>query len=245
MENSQQKISIGQIKASARENLLGNYSLLISASLLNTLIYSVILSPFMMMVQKNPNIIQLVIFCLAQVVITGLTTLFRCGVLHMHTSVVQKDPIAFAQFLICFKQNPNQILSAGLILGLTTLLCQIPASVFTGICVFASMQEKSVSPQLLLAMAVVCLICLVIYIFLQLQFALVPFLLIDPGTDGTSVFRTSCRLMKGRKCKYFWMMLSFLGLFFLGILSLGIGFLWIKPYILQTQTVFYQQLHTH
>ncbi len=244
MENSQQKISIGQTKASARENLLGNYSLLISASLLNSLIFSVILSPFMMMVQKNPNIIQLIIFCLAQVVTTGLTTLFRCGTFCMHTSACRKEPIAFSQFLTCFKQNPNQVLSAGLILGLLSLLCQIPAGILTGICVFASMQGKSVSAQLLLVMAVVCLICFVIYIFLQLQFALVPLLLIDQTAGATSVFRESRRIMKGYKAAYFFLMLSFLGLFFLGVLSLGIGFLWIRPYMLQTQTVFYEQLRT-
>lgn len=48
--------------------------------------------------------------------------------------------------------------------------------------------------------------------------------------------------MKGRKLRYFLLQLSFIGWWLLGILTLGLGFLWIIPYMLQTNTQFYLNL---
>lgn len=52
----------------------------------------------------------------------------------------------------------------------------------------------------------------------------------------------SRQLMDGHKWKLFELEISFLGWWLLGILSIGIGFLWIIPYVSMTQAVFYRQL---
>jgi uncharacterized membrane protein len=48
--------------------------------------------------------------------------------------------------------------------------------------------------------------------------------------------------MKGNKWRYFLLALSFLGWILLGILSLGIGFFWIIPYIETTTAAFYYDI---
>lgn len=52
--------------------------------------------------------------------------------------------------------------------------------------------------------------------------------------------RESQEMMDGRKLDLFTLDLSFIGWYFLGFLTLGIGFLWITPYTEMSQTVFYQ-----
>ena len=52
----------------------------------------------------------------------------------------------------------------------------------------------------------------------------------------------SQELMKGNKWRYFLLALSFLGWILLGILSLGIGFFWIIPYIETTTAAFYYDI---
>ncbi|MFV0557372.1 MAG: DUF975 family protein [Enterococcus sp.] len=52
----------------------------------------------------------------------------------------------------------------------------------------------------------------------------------------------SRKLMKGYKWKLFWLDLSFIGWHLLGILSLGIGYLWITPYLYATKAAFYDAL---
>lgn len=48
--------------------------------------------------------------------------------------------------------------------------------------------------------------------------------------------------MNGYKRKLFLLDLSFIGWHILAILSLGIGYLWLIPYIYTTKAVFYENL---
>lgn len=52
----------------------------------------------------------------------------------------------------------------------------------------------------------------------------------------------SKRMMDGEKMRLFKLWLSFLGWFILGIISLGIGFIWITPYYQAAVTAFYEDL---
>ena len=49
-------------------------------------------------------------------------------------------------------------------------------------------------------------------------------------------------MMKGHKFDYFWLCLSFLGWILVGILTLGIGYLWLIPYITTASAAFYQDV---
>lgn len=52
----------------------------------------------------------------------------------------------------------------------------------------------------------------------------------------------SRRRMKGYKGKYFLLNLSFIGWGILCLFTLGIGFLWLAPYIYTSNATFYQNL---
>lgn len=52
----------------------------------------------------------------------------------------------------------------------------------------------------------------------------------------------SRRLMNGYKGKLFWLDLSFIGWHILAALTVGIGYLWLNPYISATKAAFYEQL---
>lgn len=74
-------------------------------------------------------------------------------------------------------------------------------------------------------------------------YALTPYILIDnPELSPNEARLKSIEMMRGRKGKMFGLDLSFLGWFLLGILSLGIGFIWISPYFRTTKAAFYSDL---
>ncbi len=52
----------------------------------------------------------------------------------------------------------------------------------------------------------------------------------------------SMAMMEGHKWEYFCLCISFIGWILLGILTLGIGFLWITPYVSKTLALFYEDL---
>lgn len=64
----------------------------------------------------------------------------------------------------------------------------------------------------------------------------------DPRIDAYKAIQKSKELMMGHKKKFFYLGCRFLGWIALGILSLGIGFLWILSYMTASVTLFYRDL---
>lgn len=61
-----------------------------------------------------------------------------------------------------------------------------------------------------------------------------------PGVLDT--ITASRKLMDGYKGKLFWLDLTFIGWHILSMLTLGIGYLWLNPYISATKAAFYNEL---
>ena len=68
--------------------------------------------------------------------------------------------------------------------------------------------------------------------------------LVDSGQEvgATEAINKSRQLMSGHKGEYLLLQLTFIGWAILGCLSLGIGFLWISPYIQVTNAKYYRKL---
>jgi uncharacterized membrane protein len=74
-------------------------------------------------------------------------------------------------------------------------------------------------------------------------YSMVPYILDDePQLSIVQTFRKSRLLMKGHKFDYFWLCLSFIGWGILSILTLGIGLLWLAPYLQTASAAFYEDL---
>ena len=94
-----------------------------------------------------------------------------------------------------------------------------------------------------------------LFIFLWLLLLIVPgivaaysyrmvfYILIDnPEIGVMEALRKSKEMMQGYKTKLLCLDLSFIGWGLLCILTFGVGFLWLYPYILTSQTIFYEEL---
>jgi len=64
----------------------------------------------------------------------------------------------------------------------------------------------------------------------------------DDSISGTDALKKSKEMMYGYKWKYFCLRLRFIGWFLLCIWSLGIGFLWLTPYITISCANFYEDI---
>lgn len=75
------------------------------------------------------------------------------------------------------------------------------------------------------------------------RYAMVFFIVKDnPNMDAMHVLESSKNMMKGYKMQLFLLDLSFLGWMILSVLSLGIGFLFLTPYMTTSHAVFYEKL---
>jgi uncharacterized membrane protein len=74
-------------------------------------------------------------------------------------------------------------------------------------------------------------------------YAMTPYVLKDnPELSRLEAIERSRLMMKGNKWRLFVLWLSFIGWFFVGLLTLGIGFFWIGPYIYTTMAAFYEDI---
>lgn len=64
----------------------------------------------------------------------------------------------------------------------------------------------------------------------------------EPTLKYNGAIERSMAMMEGHKMDYFLLILSFIGWYILGIVSFGIGFLWINPYITRALVIFYEDL---
>ena len=72
---------------------------------------------------------------------------------------------------------------------------------------------------------------------------LVPYLLHDnPDLSLMDTVRLSRKMMSGHKMQLFKLSLSFIGWGLLNFLTLGVGTLWLMPYIMTTMAAFYQDV---
>jgi uncharacterized membrane protein len=80
-------------------------------------------------------------------------------------------------------------------------------------------------------------------IIAQISYAMAYFIMSDePNIGAMDAINKSKKMMYGYKWKYFCLCCRFIGWFILGVLSLGIGFLWIVPYLNISFAEFYEDV---
>lgn len=245
---------IGDIKADARENLLGKYGHIIGATLIILLVTWLIISVFSGSFSTQTAMVSQIIRYIAMILVSMLAFLFEAGIYSMHLKSARNQSFEFKEFLFALKNEPNRFLIAGLILALISFICGIPGNILTTyqslylLKVFQSFGIKLPdlgtlpTTQTLLLVIICTIIACIVYIWLILGFSLIPFLLIErPDMNVKDTFRTSWTYMRGNKRRLFLLYLSFIGLLIVGCISI-IGLLWIMPYMQQSLTVFYQDI---
>lgn len=116
--------------------------------------------------------------------------------------------------------------------------------------VFAIYKDGKISFKIILATLLTgifvvlwSLLLIIPGIIKSLSYSQTLFLLRDhPEYTALEAITESKRRMKGKKWKFFLMNLSFIGWGILSLITLGIGFLWLAPYIAASMATFYNEL---
>lgn len=88
-----------------------------------------------------------------------------------------------------------------------------------------------------------CILLFIPGIIAACGLVLVPFILKDePELGIVDVIKKSWAMMKGHKMQSFLLELSFIGWMLLCIITLGIGLLWVEPYMMSAIGLFYEDV---
>ncbi len=240
-----------EYREKAREALSGNYSVVVGAYIIYTIILNVLSAPL--------SIISTIGEITGLVILTGIlsipfsllttlvSTLFVTGANKIVYDVTKGEKAEFMNLFYCFSHNPLTVVCA----ELWILLYLLPAFaiLFLGLGIGIFLIIMIGSPAAVLAGAAVMIIALIAYliyvVILSLSVSMAFFMYYDdPSMKAHDLIKGSMAMMKGNKFRLFKLNLSYLGYYLLGFLSCGLALLWINPNVTAAAAFLYRDLRS-
>lgn len=227
-----------ELKRLSREKLVGHWGLVIGATLLLLLIaYAVLLPFYLLFFITGGGMVQFITYVTATLILGVIATVMECGISRMHLNFARNQKGQIGMLFGEFTNRPDRYILGILMLFGMEFLCMLPGGVCWGVGV---MEESALAMMIGVFLYLMGAVLLAV---IALRYQLVLFLLIDyPKMGAIEAFRESSRLMHGNKGRMFYLYLSFIGWHILGMMSAGIGMLWVTPYMNQTIVHFYMDV---
>lgn len=227
------KRATSELKRYARECLLGKYPAVMLAMLISFFLPSILIVPYSIDSPEKLNV-DFVIYVIALVIIQILGQLLAAGVLRMHLLLAQNQQVVFRDLFWIFRNRPDRFILA------TVLLYAILAVpiILTGVIIYFFIPDEVMERAVFLSAVILLMIAVELYLIYMFEF-IYPLYMEHSEMTIWEGFQTSKSLMHGNKKRLFLLQLSFIGWQILGFCSMGIGFLWIGPYMTQTTANFY------
>lgn len=229
--------SSAELKALAKEHMFGNYGTAIGASVLVSMLTG-FLNLFCTMFLDASTVVGIILNFLISFVIFVLTGLFASGTCYLYLKIACGRPVMISDVFYGFKLFPNKALLIQLYRSVLIYLAMLPMTVFSFL-----LGRHPQNAVLTLFYSIFFVLYGIAFVMISLIYSQVFFLLHDfPNYSVKELLSMSRKLMKGSKGRLFYMMAGFLPLMLLGLLSCGIAYLWLMPYINTSCSEFFLDL---
>ncbi len=228
--------SSSALKADAKEILLGKYKVAVLAYVLMELLITGILTLIEMQVNLRTTAGLLLYYAVYFIVIL-LSTVLIVGQNHLYLNMYRGQAFETNNIWIGFRTCADRAILAYLMIFGKTLLYSIPFAIALAI----MLVTQNYYFALLVGAGAVFMI--IGCTFVQLDYSQVFYLILDnPDMSARTLLSKSKTLMKGHRGSYFYLLISFIGIYLLSAMTFGIGMLWIYPYVTATKTGYYLEL---
>lgn len=229
------KKTSAQLKQVARGIMVGKYRNAISILLASDLIVST-LSLF---TTTNTNSYTgILIGFLINFIIVLFGTILTVGQCSFYLNIACNGPYQFSDLFTGFKVHPDKTIITQLIIQLLTTLPILPG---VGLLLY-SFRAYNIIVVFLLGCFLLILGAGISW-WISLKYSQVYYLLLDfPDYSSKELLKMSWKLMKGNVGRLLYLQVSFIPMTLAGLLSFGIGLLFVLPYQNMTYTLFYLDL---
>ena len=233
-----------ELKRISRGNLTGHWGLAIGSELLSGLIVSALLMPFyILFLVSRAGMIQGIIYVAAALIIATISVIMEAGISRIYLCFARNQETGLGMMFGEFTRRPGRYILGSLIMMGIEFLCMLPGS----ICMIVGVAGSMVSDGMIFLTALIGTVLFIggtiVFIVLAFRYSLVFILCVEHSDMGIiEAFHESALLMDGNKGKLFYIYLSFIGWSILGMLSCGVGMLWITSYMNQTILTFYRDV---
>ncbi|MDE5717447.1 MAG: DUF975 family protein [Lachnospiraceae bacterium] len=237
--------SSAELKASAREHLLGHYGTVIGAFLiLGALMGAVTIAVGLLM--DLSTIPGTVIYYAIMFLVSVLTGLFSSGSAYLYLKLICGRPVSVGDLFYGFQLCPDKAILIQAWITLITYIASLPQIILNYIMLTTSTSHLNQLMNLMLPYALSLILSGAVSVMLSLFYAQAFFLLHDfPQYTAKELLQKSRRLMVHHKGRLFYLYVSFLPLLLLGLLSWGLALLWVIPYMAATEAEFFLDLIKH
>lgn len=252
--------SSAELKASAREHLLGHYGTAIGAYM----IYGALLVTVSMAVSllvDLQTVVGTVIYYAIMFLVSVLAGLFTSGSCYLYLKIICGRPVSVGDMFYGFQLCPDKAIVIQAWISLVTYLANLPQIVlnykinsytvsYQNDLLFSPVAPSQIQMDkimdLMLPYSLSLILSGVVSVMLSLFYAQAFYLLHDfPQYTAQELLKKSRRLMVHHKGRLFYLYVSFIPLMLLGFLSCGIALLWVLPYMAATQAAFFLDLIQH
>lgn len=240
----QQFKSSAELKASAREHLLGHYGTVIGAEMILVVLSGSVSLAASLLVDVSTAAGTIIYYAIL-FFISILMGLFSSGTCYLYLKLICGRPISVGDLFYGFQLAPDKAIAIQAWITLITYLASLPQYIMTYKISAVGYHVDKMMP-LLLPYALSLILSGVVSVALGLYYAQTFYLLHDfPQYTAKELLQKSRRLMVHHKGRLFYLYVSFLPLMLLALFSFGLALLWVGPYMTATQTVFFLDLIQH
>lgn len=226
-----------ELRLAARKQLRGNWGM----SILLIIVFAIITSAVSYIGPRNSP------FRIGIALGWILSGPFELGLSIAFLTIVRTQTVKFETIFDGFKKFGQSFL-VQLLKGIFILLWGIPSLVimiFSGIYYASTIFGGELPGGPFILLIILSFAAGILPLIASLRYSLVFYILSDNSEIAPiDTLKQSSQMMKGFKGKLFLLYLSFIGWFLLGILALGIGLLWVVPYVKTSEANFYENLKT-
>lgn len=225
--------STTEMKSAARELLLGKYGRYIGAYITAELLLTLI-SFIASSVLPADSTWGMVFNLAISFVIELIGAVFLLGMIHFTMNICTGRPYQLSDVFYGFRSHPDKAIICKFLFLTAELICMLPAILF------AVLYYITENALLLIASSILLVIGMVIAVIIHLSLYFVYYLILDyPDATIKELLQYCADMMNGHRIKLFYLYASFLPMYALGILSFGIGLLFVEPYVNVTVAQFY------
>ena len=222
-------LKIRDLKRAARQLLLGKYGILALVTFLLACSNFFLSSLSLLAVPEIDSLLGRVLDFAALLITNMVYTLLLAGMYYIYYRITEQEPIQFSDLLFAFRSHPEPVAAFSVL----TLILEYGV---LNLLPLSYMQFGRSIP-----FAIVAIVLLFVLFWYILTFSAVFFFYAaDPWHSLQDYLRQSMALMKGFRVKFFFLLLSFIGVFLLGLLSFGIGLVLVVPYMVMSQMLFFR-----
>lgn len=227
-----------ELKRLAKVQLQGKYGTMIGALILQELLV-LFATGILSMLLPGTDTLSNILYYILTFIVQLIAGILQAGVSFLYLKAACGMQCSVGDIFYCFKHSPDKAIKIEFVLAIINAVCMLPSDILIWKYPLTSLTDYDEIAM----MYSVTLLCMMVYVVITLAFTPVFYMMLDfPNYTVKDILKKSIEVMKGNKMRYFLLDLSFIPWMFVGILTCGIGLLWIIPYMNMTSTNFYLDL---